>query len=232
MSIVTRAGLGGDIPQMNRGPEGLGVKPLFHSVRDIALILDKTAQSGYGVLRTGTMLAKNVVTGKLVPYITTNHIDANIGRSYAISDVANGAATINLRKEDAYKYAVGDSLILVNNNAGTPVYHDGGAITAIDTTTSPVFATITFTTVTAVATFTVARSTNCYVKSGTSGKFSTCAYVLDKDIDTGTGVDAKGALTSVVINNAILYLATLVNYDAAAKTDLGAVEDGRFLVLK
>lgn len=232
MSITSNARLGGDIPQMNRGPEGLGIKPLFHSVRDIALITDKTVQAGFGVLRTGTMLSRNLATGYLVPYITTDHKDSNVGRSYVVSDVANASTVCSLRKEDSYKMKVGDGLILVNDNAGTPVYHDGGAIVSIDRTTSPVLAIVTFTTATAVATFTVARATNVYIKSGTSGKFSTCAYVLDKDLDTGSGEFAKGANTSVVLSNAMLYLASLVNYDAAAKTDLGAVEDGRFLILK
>jgi len=232
MAITTRAGLGGDIPQMNRGPEGLGIKPLFHSVRDIALVLDKTVQPGFGVLRTGTMLARNSVTGKLVPYITDDHTDGNIGRSYAVSDIGNGAVAVNLRKEDSYKMAVGDNLILVRDNAGSPEYHDCGAIVSIDRDTSPVLAVVTFTTAAPNADFTGANGANCYVKSGDSGKFSTCVYVLDKDIDTGSGVDAKGANTSVVLNNAILYLATLVNYDASALSDLGAMEDGRFLILK
>jgi hypothetical protein len=232
MAITSSAGLGGDIPQMNRGPEGPGIRPLFHSVRDIALVLDKTLQSGFGVLRAGTMLSRNIVTGKLLPYVTDDHMDGNVARSYAVSDVASGATSIALRKEDSYKMAVGDSLILVRDNAGTPEYHDGGAITAIDRDTSPVLATVTFTTAAPNANFTAANGVNCYVKSGESGKFSTCSYVLDKDVDTGYGADAKGANTSVVLNNAILYLATLVNYDASALSDLGAVEDGRFLILK
>ena len=43
----------GSIPQMIRGPEVPGLQPLFHSVRDIALVIDKTAQAGYGVLKGG-----------------------------------------------------------------------------------------------------------------------------------------------------------------------------------
>lgn len=232
MAISSRAGLGGDIPQMNRMPEGRGSKPLFHSERDKSLIIDKTVLPGFGVLRIGTMMAKSVTTGFLVPYITTDHKDANIGRSYLISDAINTESTCRIRLEDSYKMAVGESLILVNDNSGSPVYHDGGAIVSIDRTSSPVFATVTFTNALAVATFTVARSANCYIKSGTSGKYSTCTYVLDKDLDVGAGPYAKGGLTSVVLSNAILYLASLINYDAAAKNDLGAIEDGRFLILK
>ena len=44
MSLITNTS-GGSIPQMWRGPEGVGSKPLFHSVRDIALIIDKTVKS-------------------------------------------------------------------------------------------------------------------------------------------------------------------------------------------
>jgi hypothetical protein len=230
---MIRSSVGGDTPQIYRSPEGPGIKPLFHSVRDIALILDKTVQKGYGVLKAGTMMAKNTATGLLVPYVTDDYTDANVGRSYLVQDVASAAGVCYVRKEDAYKFVVGDSLILVRDNSSSPEYHDGGAITAIDVDTSPVMAEITFTTaIAAVSTFSIANGVNCYVKSGASGKFSTCAYVLDKDIDTGTGSGAKGANTSVVMNNAILYTASLVNYDSSALSDLGAVEDGRFVILK
>lgn len=233
MAIRTNARLGGDIPQMNRVPEGLGIKPLFHSVRDIALILDKTVQSGYGVLRIGTMLAVNSVTGNLVPYITDDYLDDNVGRAYLTNDVASAGNTCYTTIEDAYKFAVGDDLILVRDNGGSPEYHDGGPITAIDVTTYSNRAEITFTNaIGAVTTFSTANKVNAYVKSATSGKFSKCAYILDKDIDTGSGEFAAGALTSVVVHNAILYEYALVNKDAQALTDLGAVEDGRFVILK
>jgi len=233
MAIRSDARLGGDIPQMNRVPEGLGIKPLFHSVRDIALVLDKTLQSGYGVLRIGTMLAVNAVTGLAVPYITDDHQDANVGRAYLVNDVASAADVCYTTLEDAYKFQVGDELMLVRDNSSAPEYHAGGVITAIDVTTYVNRAEITFTTaIGAVTTYSLANDVNIYVSSGTTGKYSLCKYILDKDIDTGTGEFAVGALTSVVLHNAVLYESCLVNNDAQALTDLGAVEDGRFVILK
>lgn len=233
MAIRSDARLGGDLPQMNRVPEGPGLKPLFHSVRDIALILDKTVQPGYGVLKAGTMLAKNSVTGYLTPYITDDHQDDNVGRSYLTNDIASGADVCYVTLTDAYKFAVGDEIVFVRDNSSSPEYRDGGAITAIDVTTYPNRAEITFTTaIAAVSTFSTANGVNAYVKSGSATKFSTCAYILDKDIDTGSGEFAAGALTSVVLHNAVLYEHALVNKDAQALTDLGAVEDGRFVILK
>ena len=233
MAIRSDARLGGDVPQMNRVPEGIGIKPLFHSVRDIALILDKTLQGGYGVLKIGTMLAKNANTGYLVPYITDDHQDANVGRAYLTNDIASAGDVCYVTLADANKFAVGDDIVFVRDNSSAPEYRDGGAITAIDVTTYPNRAEITFTTaIAAVTTFSTANDVNAYVKSGASGKFSTCTYILDKDIDTGAGEFAVGANTSVVINNAVLYEHALVNKDAQALTDLGAVEDGRFVILK
>jgi len=335
MGITSNAGLGGSIPQMNRGPETPGSKALFHSVRDIALVIDKTVQAGYGVLKLGNILAKNTATGNLVPYITDDYTDSNVGRSYITNDISDSADTCYLTKPDSYKFQVGDSLILARANAsesatatpGTSVttagtvigtiavtddggvttenwtvvftaataasvygsvsghvgdwadytaapfapsnggdpyftlptdffggtwaenetftfsttaynagsvgeYHDGGAITAIDVDSDRTRASVTFTNAVSGSDFTVANGTNVYVKSGTSGKFSTALYVLDKDVDTGDDEYAKGANTSVVLHNAVLYKAALVNFDSSAATDLGATDDGRFVILK
>jgi len=233
MAIRSNAGLSGSVPQMNHQPEGSGTKALFHSVRDIALILSKTLQGGYGVLKAGTILAEGNVSKLLVPYIGSAAVDTdNVGRSSVIENVPNGT-TCKITIADSYKFQVGDNLMLVRNNSGTPVYHAGGAITAIDNTTSKVFATVTFTTTTGGTSFTVVAGTAVYVAAGTSTRFSTAKYILDKDVDTGSGEDtrAMGANTSVVISNAVLYSTSLVNCDTTAVSALG-VEDGRFLILK
>ena len=335
MAITSSAGLGGSIPQMNRGVEVPGSKALFHSVRDIALIIDKTVQSGYGVLRAGTILAKNATTNLLVPYVTSDYTDDNVGRAFITNDISNTDDTCYVTKPDSYKFQVGDPLMLVRANAetdatatagasvttsGTVVgsitvnndggvttetwtvvfstataaavygsvsghvgdwadytagafapdnggnpyfslpqnffggtwaadetfiftttayvagsvaeYHDGGAITDIDVDTDRTRAIITFTNAVSGNDFTVANTTNAYVKADTTGNYSKALYVLDRDIDTGTEEDAQGAVTSVVLSNAVLYSAALVNYDAAAETDLGSVSDGRFVILK
>lgn len=226
----TTAGLGGSIPQLNRGADTPGYKPLYHSLPEVALIIDKTLKAGYGVLRAGTVAA--VAGNYLVPYTQDDHDNADVTRAYLVTDGANGANVCYVTQTDSYKFAVGDTIMLVRDNAGAPDYHDGGAITAIDRTTESFRAKITFTTVFGAATFTTANKANCYVKAGTNAKGSKAVYVIDQDIDTGTGEDAKGALTSVCVSNAVLYKNNMTNLDSSAVTDLGGVVDGRFFILK
>ncbi len=227
--------IGGSTPQLNRGPEIPGYKALYFSIREIALIKDKTCQPGYGVLRAGTIMAENISAlttggkGLLVPCATTLFTVGDVGRAFALADVATGVAIIHVTMEDSYKFKVGDDLILANN---TPEYGDGGAIITIDRDTHPHFAIITFTTGITTANNTVAKALCCYVEAGAAGKLSTAKYILDKDIDTGVGEIAQGAITPVLISNAILYTNSLVNFDAAAATALGTVDDGQHTILK
>lgn len=222
------------IPQMTRYPEGKGIKPLFHSVRDIALILDKTVQGGYGYLEAGTVMAINKSTagngGKLVPYVPLSG-DVVLGTVSAVGIVpvvANSIAEhVYVSIEDSYAFAVGDELYADNDSDEGPT--SGGAITAIDRTTSTLYADITLTSF-AHTNFTVAKKSYVYVYAGASGN-NVAAYILDKDVDTGVGSEALGALTSVVVSNAILYKNSLINLTAAAITALGVV-DGRFFILK
>jgi hypothetical protein len=230
--------IGGSTPQLNRGPEGPGHKALYYSIREIALIKDKTAQPGYGVLRAGTIMAENISAlttggkGMLVPCATTLFDTGDVGRAFALVDVATGVDVINVTMEDSYKFKVGDDLILANNDGGGE-YGNGGAIISIDRTTKPHYAIITFTTGIATANNTVAKACCCYVEAGLIAvKFSDAKYILDKDIDTGVGEIAKGAITPVLLSNAILYTNSLVNFDAAAKTALGTVDDGQHTILK
>lgn len=331
----------GSTPQINRTGETPGQKPLFHSVRDIALLLDKTVQAGYGDLKIGTLMAVGSATGKLVPYPQTNanENDTN-AKAYLVADAGSAAVVVYTTIEDSYKFAVGDSLILDGTGAGvaevqtiaildaaistadvwtleigdvtlvatigatetvvglttllkahasyaacgfvitetanqdfvmtwsTPgaitglatiteatdgateatetttgvdyqqgalAAEDLGAITAIDrTAVNGTQAKITFTTaITDYANFSTTYTACVYVKGGdASAPFSAAKYILDKDIETGVGVNAIGAVTSVVISNAILYTASLIGLDAAAIVDLSTVDDGRFTILK
>jgi len=222
----------GSTPQQTVGGYKPGQKRLFHSDPEYALIKDKTIQPGYGILTVGTVMALDVVTLDLVPCAPTAHMDASPARAYGVADVANGSDEYYCTLDDAAKFKVGSELILVRNDGGSPDYHDGGAITAVDTTTERHRAKITFTNATADANFSTANMVNAYVKSGAAGKFSDAAWVLDQDVDTGTGEGALGANASVVISNAILYKNSMVGYDAAAQTALGVVEDGQHLILK
>ena len=226
-------GKNGSTPQVNYGEYKPGQKRLFHSDPEYALLKDKTIHGGYGTLTVGTVLATNVVTGDLVPYATDTHTDDGAARAYGVADVASTGTEFYTTIADAGKFVVGDELILVRDNGGSPEYFDGGAITGIDITTEAHRAKITFTTaLAAVTTFSTANKVNGYVKAGAAGKFSTATWILDQDVFTGEGEGALGANTSVLISNAILYTASMVGYDSTAKTALGIVEDGQHLILK
>lgn len=339
MDISRNAGIGGSIPQMTRMPDQPGGKPLFHSVRDIALILDKTFKAGYGVLKIGTLMSECSVTGNLYPYPQANadENDTN-AKAYLVASAGSAATSVYVGIEDSYKFNVADELILDGSGAGTTevqsvacttyatgeVYvlsHGGieitatmaateslaglvaliqadtdysslpftvaagsdaltltwasigvvselatlsfegadavaatqttagtaydmdtvaaenlGAITAIDrTAVNSTQAKITFTTaITNYANFTTGYYAHVYVKSAdeSSTPFAKAKYILDKDIDTGVGSYAVGAVSSVVISNAVLYRYSLVGFDTAAATDLGTTTDGRFVILK
>ena len=229
--------IGGSTPQLNRGPQVPGYKALYYSLREIALIKDKTVQAGYGVLRAGTIMAENISAaggkGKLVPYVLAAYDKGDVGRALALADIPStggaGELTINVLMADSYKFVVGDDLIIANDSAAI---HEGGAIASINRTAHPHYATITFTTgIVSDATYTIANNCCCYVEAGTT-PFSIAKFILDKDIDTGVGEIAQGAITPVLISNAILYTNSLVNCDAAAKTSLGTVDDGQHTILK
>ena len=222
-------GLGGSIPQLNRSGQTPGTKPLFHSVRDIALIIDKTCKAGYGYLRAGTIMCINTADEDLVPYPEADE-DVNVGNAKAYLTVDSGSAnaTVEVTNEESYKFAVGDSLIL---NDDTTTAEDLGAIVSIVPGTNGI-AVITVTDDIGATSFTTARDAYVTCKSDTSAGFTKAAYILDQDVNTGIGEDALGAITSVVISNAVLYSASMVNSDSAARTDLGTVSDGRFLILK
>ena len=229
---MTQFGLNGSTPQINRGGETPGPKRLFHSVREIALIKDKTVDPGYGVLFAGTLMAVNTVSGNLVPYVPAG--DAAYGGvsvAPALSDVADTTTTIVVPIATMGRFVVGNNLILVRDNAGEQDLHDGGAIVSV-VATNDYAATVTFTTAVSGANFSVANQASCFVEGDGSSPYTKAVYVLDQDCFTGEGADAKGANVSVVISNAILYTTSLINLDAAALTDLGAITDGQHTILK
>jgi hypothetical protein len=212
-------------PQMNRSGETPGLRPLFHSVRDIALILDKTLKAGYGNLLAGTILSVDAI-GNIAPYAEAD-VAANGGNAKAYLAV-DGTATpvVVIQSAEAYKFAVGDPLSVNDSANGV---QDLGLITDITHDANTGLATVTCDGANPTAPL-VASNANVYLTpAGTP-----VLYVLDQDVDSGAGMDAKGANTSVVVSNAVLYKSLLssINYDAAALSALGAMEDGRFVILK
>lgn len=218
-------GLGGSTPQMNQSGLTPAPKALFHSLREIALIKDKTIKPGFGLVRAGTVMATDVVDGDLVPCAPTTVALTDTQRVF-LTQTVTAAAIVFVPLAQSYRFAVGDEVIVATD---VPAYTDGGAITGIDRTTYPNVAEITFTN---VATAAVGDLAHIYHAGGTSGKYSDATFICDQDVFTGEGEDAKGANTSVVISNALLYLTALVGYDAAAATALGTSTDGAHVILK
>lgn len=225
----------GSIPQINRAPEGAGIKRLFHTRREVSLIIDKTLQGGYGYLDAGTVMMINMSDaggkGKLIPYVPvygslTLGQKSALGVAALVQDAASG--TIKVSIDDSYAFEVGDDLYLENSSGEGPV--KAAAITAIDRTDSR-WAAIT-TTAFSHGNFTVAKSAYCYVQGSESDPYAAAAYVLDQAVDTGYGVGCLGALASVVVSNAVLYKNSLINMTTEAISSLSAVSDGQFIILK
>jgi hypothetical protein len=226
MAITTAASLGlvgnGDYPQINRGV-AYDV-PHFYSdgfPNASTMLVSVKMKAGFGWIEQGTVIAEDA-NGEFVPYVPTTYSD-NVAVSPVLSDVALNATTLTVSELESGKYAVGDVLVLADAHT-TPVYFDAGAITDISVANG--IATITFTNATTVDTFTTARSAHVYVKTGTSGKFSTAKFIIDKPVDTGVGSAALGAQCSAIVKNAVIYSAPLFNLDTAAKTALGVVSYG------
>lgn len=230
-------GIGGSIPQVVRNPEGPGIRRLYYSQAEHALIKDKTCAPGYGVLKAGTVMSVNTSAagnkGMLIPYVPVygNQVAAlNNDAAKGIAPMVQNGATghVYVTIADSYKFVVGDQ-IYYQNTAGSGLV-DCGVITAIDRTTNPLIADISCGAYTATNA-TVALHAYVYVVSGAT-PFSIAKFILDKDVDTGTGEDAAGALAPVLVSNAILYTGSLVNMTAEAVSSLGAVQDGPHTIIK
>jgi len=223
-----------DIPAISFGVQ-TDYKKLFYSSPEAALTIPITLRAGYGLLPIGTALAVNLSAssdGKYLPYsptlFTAGAFDP--ARAYLLQATGGAVGTVYITIADSYKFAVGDDIIIDDNVTAA---ENLGKITAIDRTTSPVQAAITFTTNTGGTSFTTARLAHIKVEAGdnTNG-YSDCVGILQKAVDTGTGSDAKGAVAQIILSNAILYNGMLTNVDAAARTDISASVKSQFLILK
>jgi hypothetical protein len=227
-----------EIPSQVQGQEGF-YKRLWYSNPANALMRDVTISAGYGVLRAGTALAKNVSAagnvGQYVPYCPTvpdSSSEVQQGNAFIVTDGAANAY-VYVTKNDSYKFVVGDDLIAYDTDTATTSAIELGAITAIDRTTYVHMAKIT---VTANLTtgITVALSGAVHVECGadSSNGFSDCAGILASSVDTGTGENAQGALAPMIMSNAVLYSGACENLDTAGKTDISATANGNLLVIK
>ena len=224
-----------DIPQIVRGVQ-TDYKRLYFSNPQAALKVPITLMAGYGWIEQGSMLAKNLSAagkaGMLLPYNPTAFTGAEVhpGRAYLVADSHATIPQPYVTMDDSYKFNVGDDLII---NDDTTAKENLGAITAIDRTTEPHRAKITATTNIGSTAFTTARKAYIAVEAGgASNNYSDCVGILEKTVHTGVGVNAKGAVATLIWGNCVLYEGMLTNIDAAAKTDISASSFGQYLMIR
>jgi len=223
-----------DIPAVDYGNQW-DYKKLYYSNHMAALRVPVTLQKGYGLVRAGTTLAKNISAGGglnlLVPYNPTIFpVSIDIGRAYLITDSGALATTLYVTLEDSYKFMVGDDIIINDNSTAA---ENLGAITAIDRTTDSFRAAITVTIAVGATSFTTARRAHISVEAGnSSNNYSDCVGILEKTVNTGTGEKSKGAVSTLILGNCVLYEGLLTNLDAAAIVDLGVSTFGQYVYIR
>ncbi len=223
----------GDTAYIKRGFQ-VDPKRLFYSDIKIALKKMVTLVPGYGILEAGTVVAAITESTNRVSQHVPYAIQAPtvglpfIGGAYLLADGGSTDTTIDITLPDSYKFAVGDHIAGVDSDA-TPI--DLAAITAIDRTTYSNKAVLTIAQVD-ISALTVAAGAMIFIQTQTTTPFVDAVSILTEGVDTGVGSDAKGGQGAVVISNAMLYKGLIPNYDAGALTDIGAVTDGQYLVLK
>lgn len=227
--------VGRDIPSIVYGTQ-VDYKRLYYSDPNAALKVPVTIMAGYGQLEMGTALAKNLSAaggvGKTLPYNPTSFTGAedHPGRAYLVANSGTTDTFVYVSMNDSYKFAVGDDLIINDN---TTTAENLGAITEIDRTSETHRAKITATAAIGGVAFTTARKAYVCVEGGdATNNYSDCVGILEKSVDTGTGEDAKGALATMILGNAVLYTGALTNVDAAARTDLSASTYGIYTYMR
>ena len=227
----------GDAPHVVYGVQE-DYRRLYKSNPEAALRFDMTLQSGYGLLKAGTVLSKNLSNlttggkGRLLPYNPTAFTGAenHPGRAYLVADTGATATVVYVTMDDSYKFKVGDDLII---NDDTTSAENLGVITSIDRTTYPHMAGINVTAAIGGTAFTVARKGHVLVEAGdSSNNYSDAMGILEKSVDTGIGANAAGANVDIILSNVLLYEGMLTNLDAAAKTDIVGSSIGQFLMIK
>lgn len=228
-----------DIPNIIRGAQE-DYRVLYYSDPMAALKVPVTLQSGYGLIKKGTILSLNKSAGtaggkdQILPYnpttFTGSASEDHPGRAYLVTDSGTTDKFVYVTQDDSWKFKVGDDLII---NDDTTSAENLGAITAIDRTSERHRAKISFTTAIGGTAFTTARIAHVFVEAGdNTNNYSDAIGILEKSVDTGTGENAKGAVATMILGNCVLYEGLLLNDDAAAKTDLSATSFGQFLYIR
>ena len=198
-----------------------------------ALIVPVQVSKGYGVLKPGMVMAKNVSAAggknEMVPYNPTTISTNDPGRTFVTQDVGDGATELYVKLELSYRFRVGDDIII---KADSQSAQNLGAITDIDRTSSDIEAKITITSAVSGAAMTMAAHACLTVEAGdSSNAYSDAFGVLVSGVDTGEGENAAGASVGMYVKNCVFYAGAMINMDTAAKTDLGVKEIGNFIII-
>lgn len=234
--MITTTAFYGSKPQQNDLGQEPGLRPLYYSNPNNALLKDVTVRRGYGELPAGTVLCRTLSAyGECVPYTPNDHTAAHATRMFAVSDISTGTDVITISEADSFKLAVGDTLVVAYDDTGLKSI-DGGLIISIGATGTT--RVVTFTNaIPASSDFTVANGVHCYVASTATvvadAKNVMPLFVMDRPVDTGTGTNAVGALVSVVMSNAILMKDMIRDYEASMfTTGLSGFVDRRHFILR
>lgn len=224
---VTTGGLGGFTPQVNRtGFTEFREKKLFLSQRELGLFLPKTFRGGYGELPAGLVVAEDVNSGFLVPYIPDTISASDPGRIMLVTG-CNVSNSFQIWAEDAGKLKATDVIVLTDTD-GTYEEATVSSVTKYDDRRYTVILGAN-----TAANFEIgAKLANCYLKAGTTGKRSVAKYILDQNLYAGGAENPNGALGSVFITNGILYTNACTGLDATAISAIGGVVDGSFIIIK
>ena len=228
----------GDTPHVINGIPYPDFPKLLYSDLRAAMTVPVTVRAGYGQLPIGTLLSRNAVDGKYFPYDPYNASDKSgsvtgaeyaPGRAYLVVDSGTTSTTLYVTNDDSYKFVVGDNVHICDD---TTTKEDLGAITDITRGTNG-RATITVTTQTGGASFTVARFAFIAIEG-----FDTATGLLMKSVDTGEGSLAKGANAELLVGSAVIYGGYVKNNDASelaiggSSSDLPGADYGQLIYIR
>src|SRR6056297_1820314 len=124
-------GAAGNSPQQSiRGYTPVFYKRLYKSPREVALLLDKTIRSGYGVLEAGTVMAVDQNdTDQLVPYTPDSISTTDVSRVFLLTD-CDASDNFYVDMLESYKLAVDDEITFTDSDGA----YETETISAIDRT--------------------------------------------------------------------------------------------------
>jgi hypothetical protein len=218
-----------DTPGIIHGGQ-VDYKKLYYSDPMAALKIPVSISPGFGVLKQGTILARNTsaaatgYSGYCIPYqpLAVTGAEYAPGRAFLLVDDA-ADYTRYVSNDDSYKFKAGDTLYAIDSDNSVENLGELTSITRNETTGRAALLHVLIGT----AGVTTAKYGHIYTCGGIIA-----VGILEKSVDTGVGANAKGALATMIISNAVLYAGMVLNYDETANDTLLGSTIGQYLVLK